>query len=203
MLGRIGDQPCVIWDQSTPGASHEVFIEYGKIWPPDPATRTVRIDAPVSPLTLPADALPPFRGSDACFTGDEAQFMVSVLVSGKTLGGELWRSCEHSPVLPDGCVGPGFGYDVNIGRTDQTVCLTWEDRTDDETGFRVVLEYGGGEKFEYMAPADTVELIPPAADVAGLGSFGSEFARKNYGIKVWAIRPGGEEPVGAMFVQVM
>jgi hypothetical protein len=54
-----------------------------------------------------------------------------------------------------------------------------------------------------MAPADTVELTPPAADVEGLGSPEHGLGRKDYGVDVWAIRPGGEEPVGSMFVQVM
>jgi hypothetical protein len=133
--------------------------------------------------------------------------MVSILAPGGTLGGELWRSCEHSPVLPDGCTGPGRGSDVSISRIPgpggDIPCITWADEFKDETGFRVVLKYGGGESFEYFAAADTVEFIPPAAHVEGLGSPEYGIARKDYGLEVWAIRPGGEEPVGAMFVQVM
>jgi hypothetical protein len=84
-------------------------------------------------------------------------------------------------------------------------CITWEDRFDDETGFRIELKYARSqETFTYQAPANTVEFIPPPGDVDGLGEIRPpDWPRKDYSVSVWALRPGGETLVGGIAVQVM
>ncbi|MEX0782308.1 MAG: hypothetical protein WD557_06630 [Dehalococcoidia bacterium] len=212
MLGRIGDQACLLWESADPAAEYRLLVEHGKVGLFHPATEVVSLDlVGGSPLTLPGGAVPPFSGTDACFQGE---FMATVVsTSGERLGGELWRTCEHHPVLADGCVGPERQLGVHLGRlpnpdgTDysDTRCITWEDRFDDETGFRSELRYAqSGERFVYEAPADTVEFLPPPADVDGLGEFRApDLRRKDYAVMVWALRPSGETLVGSIDVQVM
>ena len=210
-LGRVGDHACLFWEGDA-NADFQLVVEHGKTGLLEDATTVVSVSLTGgSPFVLPDDVLPPLRGGVGCFEGI---FLATVLTStGERVGGELWLGCEHHSILADGCVGPGRELDVNVARLaasdgsgySATRCIVWEDRFDDETGFRIELTYeGSGEKFTYMAPANTIELIPPAGDVDGLGEIRPpNWPRKDYSVQVWAIRPAGETMVGSMSVQVM
>ena len=203
-LGRIGNRPCVIWDEAPGGAPYQVLVEAGKFEPSATPTGQGRLTALSSPFDVPSDVMPPFRPDQPCLSGDDTRFMVSVFASdGSKLGGESWMTCVRKPVFPDGCPGPEPGNGAEIGRNDDgLVCITWPDRQDDETGFGIKLEYGSGEFFEYNVPPNTNEFLPPRADTAGLGALDLTTGRKDFGVQVWAIRPDGETPVGSTFVQV-
>jgi hypothetical protein len=162
-----------------------------------------------SPFVFGAGVLPPLVPGRPCFAED-AGFTVRVAgPDGGWLGGETFFTCSRQAVLADGCTASlsagGGGQDgVGASRTSmRTVCITWGDRLPDETGFKIVLGYpNSGEKFEYTAPANTVEFIPPAADTEGIGAFIPARNRKDWDLRVFAITPRGEELVGAQLVQV-
>lgn len=203
-LGRIGTKPCVIWDETPGGGPYRILVEAGKFEPAATPANAVTLTAVASPYVIPDGVMPPFRADQPCLSGDDARFMVSVFASnGSRLGAELWSSCSRTTILADGCVGPVPGNGANIGRNDNgRVCITWADTQNDETGFRIKLHYASGEAFEYTAPPNTNEFLPPLADTTGLGAFDLSTGRKDYGVQIWAIRPDGATPVGATFVQV-
>lgn len=85
--------------------------------------------------------------------------------------------------------GPGF-------------CLVWLDEFDDERGFRVYLDYfQSGERFVYEVGPNVTQLLVPPTDAPRLDESWQQCLRRMaYEVKVVALRPGIEWPVGSMAV---
>lgn len=89
---------------------------------------------------------------------------------------------------------------VALGDATQAFCVVWANEYPDESGFRVSVRYHeGGEQFQHTIPPDEHDFVFPAAEAPILS--GPECtARRSYTIEVFVIRPGGDEPVGAVGV---
>jgi hypothetical protein len=209
MVGRAGDAACVIW-KGPPGVPAQIFVQDGAYLPDQKPAFEMLYSAPSgSPFIFPQNSLPPFRGSDRCFDADTA-FRVKVEDGkGNSLGAEAWNTCGRIVSLADGCsTWPGGGDMTALNRLtmpsgEERVCIMWPDAYANETGFRITLSYPrSGEKFVYLAPANTLEFFPPKADTDGLGTFENEFRRKDWSLEIIALTPDGERLVGSHAVQV-
>lgn len=90
---------------------------------------------------------------------------------------------------------------MSFGAPGGPFCLVWQDSWNDETGFRIVLQYEGpnapGERFDYSLPADTTEFLFPAADSPADVNPSLCLQRKDFGVTLLVVRPTGVERVDA------
>jgi len=107
-----------------------------------------------------------------------------------------WRNGTARCPMPPHVLVPPTG--VERGDATQAFCVVWANQYPDESGFRVSVRYHeGGEQFEHIIPADEHDFVFPAAEAPVL--FAPDCtARRSYTIEVFVIRPGGDEPVGAV-----
>lgn len=101
--------------------------------------------------------------------------------------------CDRPETLPDTEVdisGPPF-------------CIVWVDPFDDETGYRVHLDYfQSGERFIYEVGPDTEQLLLPEADAPHPeGPFEQCRNRQELTVTVLALRNGTTWPVNSMTLQ--
>lgn len=87
-------------------------------------------------------------------------------------------------------------------------CIAWTDIYTNETGFRVVVKYNGGEEFVYHLAANVNEVFPPASDwpdnlpanphlISAIGVLAG-LKRKDIHVMVYAKTSGGEVFVGGL-----
>lgn len=105
----------------------------------------------------------------------------------------------------NGCREPDAKERIALSRAnDASSCITWLDRSADETGFVIRLEFtNSGERFEWSVPANSTEFIlPDSAQPTGEPGSPEWSARKDFSLQVVARTPRGDEPVGAIAVTV-
>ncbi len=96
-------------------------------------------------------------------------------------------------MLPGDCtVTPALkGQEVQVRKVGSTICLIWADDYDNETGFRVVLQFGyDGEMFVYDSPANNPGMpYPPILSDTQGGSFEYCIAHKDYSVNIYVLLP--------------
>ncbi len=94
--------------------------------------------------------------------------------------------CAFSPKLS--------GQEFEVRKVGATTCVIWADEFNNETGFRVVLQFGyNGDMFVYDVPANRPGLPYPPILSAPLGqSFEYCMAHKDYTLDIYALLPGQE-----------
>jgi hypothetical protein len=103
----------------------------------------------------------------------------------------------------------------DVGMRRDPFCIAWTDIYRDETGFRVVVKYNGGEEFVYRTAANVNEVFPPPSDwpdklpnipdinaPEAAGALAG-FKRKDMQVTVYALRPGGEVVVDGFALTIM
>jgi hypothetical protein len=118
------------------------------------------------------------------------------------LGNEVRGSQPGGGGTQPTCKASLVGTKVN-GSLDPAFCIVWKDEFADEIKFRIVLSYPRGtEQFSYEADKNTTQLFVPAADAPRLNE-SPELCnrRKEFAVKVYAVRTGGEVLVGGFAVQ--
>ena len=99
-------------------------------------------------------------------------------------------------VPPGECVvsPPLQGNAMDVQRIGSTSCFVWADEFNNETGFRLMLQFGyNGEVFLYDLPADTTGMPFPAVLLEPLGqSFEYCMEHKNYDVTLYALLPDQE-----------
>ena len=107
----------------------------------------------------------------------------------------IWRNgTARCPMPPHVTVPPN-----GAARGDATkgFCIVWSSDFPDESGFRVLVSYGGGEVFSHTVGPDEHDFIFPPEEAPVLTGPGCS-RRKDFTMTVFVIRPRGEEPIGGM-----
>lgn len=83
---------------------------------------------------------------------------------------------------------------MDVQRIGSTSCFVWADEFDNETGFRLMLQFGyNGEVFLYDLPPNTTGMPFPAVLLEPLGqSFEYCMAHKNYDVTLYVLLPDQE-----------
>jgi DNA-binding CsgD family transcriptional regulator len=126
-------------------------------------------------------------------------------------GAPLGSTCQVT-FPPTGTKQDLSGGDVGMGR--EPFCIAWTDIYTDETGFRVVVRFNGGEEFVYHLQANVNEVFPPPSDwpdklpvipdlnsPAAAGALAG-FRRKDISVTVYAKTPSGEVVVDGFGIQI-
>ncbi len=111
-------------------------------------------------------------------------------------GGEPSGDPASTPMAAQQCT---TGADAPFGTGDAgEFCIVWQDEFEDETGFRVTLNYGNGaEMFVYETGPDSTSFFPPSADSppGSDADLDTCVARSRRFVFVQALFPGGVIPV--------
>ena len=101
------------------------------------------------------------------------------------------------------CPRPETLPDTEVDISGPPFCIVWVDPFDDETGYRVHLDYfQSGERFIYEVGPDTEQLLLPEADAPHPeGPFEQCRNRQELTVTVLALRNGTTWPVNSMTMQ--
>jgi hypothetical protein len=118
-------------------------------------------------------------------------------------GAALNTAPDAAPIGKDCKTSPGSN-DVAYGQGRDFFCIAWRDTQADEQSYRVELKYlPSGEQFVYPVAADAIEHFVPQSewpeDVRlAPGACVCEIARKDFDVRVYAVRASGEVLVGRL-----
>ena len=98
----------------------------------------------------------------------------------------------------------GPGIEAAFGNGNGPFCVVWRDRFSNESAFVVSLGYSpSGEEFRFETAPNVIEFIfPPEAWPKWGAPVVECLERQAYGVRVVAVLPDGEHPVGGGAVQI-
>lgn len=102
------------------------------------------------------------------------------------------------------CLPPSDLLETEVDILAAPFCIVWIDKFTDETGFQIVLEYPqSGEQFVYETEANVTQFLVPQADAPRLAESQEQcLKRKDWQVKVAALRPGGLHPFAETAVTI-
>lgn len=102
------------------------------------------------------------------------------------------------------CLPPPDLLETEVDIVADPFCIVWIDEFTDETGFQIVLEYPqSGEQFVYETEANVTQFLVSEAEAPRLAESQEQcLKRKDWQVKVAALRPSGLHPFAATAVTI-
>lgn len=94
---------------------------------------------------------------------------------------------------------PAIDTKGDVSVANDPFCVVWNDHFASERGFRIDLQYGGGEMFSYQASADETQFVMPPEDAPRIDESRDLCQRRgSFSLTVTALLPEGEQLIGGM-----